>query len=553
MPRVDYCFGCWPGGPVATPPCLRCSSRKDYYASGLCERCHPSAVPKVDSCLDCLAWGATRHWSWLCHGCRSWRRENHVIDPCPSCRRTLTLGQHGVCRLCRRQARSNRSRRGRLDTAAANLHGQQLFIADLFGPRPATASPPPPVPTPPPEPIPTAPTHQQLALFTVSRNLRAHGRRGLPPPPRPALAAALEAHLRDHAETHGWPPRSADEVRHALRVLLGLQDEPGALIKATEVTPLTGIGLPARRTLEVLASAGMLDDDRPSNVARWFEAKIAHLPAPMADELRIWFEVMHCGSTTPPRRRPRTDNAIYLHTRWALPPLEQWAHEGHTSLREIARADIHAALPPSGNPRATRGQALKSIFRVLAGKKVLFTDPTSRIHTGYIPSSQPLPVELALVREGLDSPDPARAALVALMAYHALRSTQLRMIALSDVYDGRLHIEDRDIPLAEPARARIAAYLDHRTRTWPRTANPYLFVNTRSAPRTTPVGPRWVRLIIGPRISPQALREDRILDEARATGGDARRLCDLFGLSISAATRYTDSLGHPQLEHLDGN
>jgi hypothetical protein len=45
----------------------------------------------------------------------------------------------------------------------------------------------------------------------------------------------------------------------------------------------------------------------------------------------------------------------------------------------------------------------------------------------------------------------------------------------------------------------------------------------------------------------QTLREDRILHEAHATGGDPRRISDLFGLSISAATRYTNTIDHPDL------
>lgn len=43
----------------------------------------------------------------------------------------------------------------------------------------------------------------------------------------------------------------------------------------------------------------------------------------------------------------------------------------------------------------------------------------------------------------------------------------------------------------------------------------------------------------------QAIRQDRILDEADATGDDVRQLCDPFGLSIAGAYRYTNSVDHP--------
>ena len=47
-------------------------------------------------------------------------------------------------------------------------------------------------------------------------------------------------------------------------------------------------------------------------------------------------------------------------------------------------------------------------------------------------------------------------------------------------------------------------------------------------------------------LPPQTLR-DRILDEVRATGGGIRRICDLFGLTVSGASRYTATLEHPDL------
>jgi hypothetical protein len=43
----------------------------------------------------------------------------------------------------------------------------------------------------------------------------------------------------------------------------------------------------------------------------------------------------------------------------------------------------------------------------------------------------------------------------------------------------------------------------------------------------------------------QRIRQARILDEARATGGDIRALCDLFGLSVAGAHRYTATVDHP--------
>ena len=105
----------------------------------------------------------------------------------------------------------------------------------------------------------------------------------------------------------------------------------------------------------------------------------------------------------------------------------------------------------------------------------------------------------------------------------------------------------RSIPLAEPVRARIAAWLTYRNQRWPRTVNPHLFSSKRSALRATPVGVGWITNTLG--MTTQAVREDRILNELHATGGDVRRICDLFGLTIAGAARYASVLNHPELDH----
>lgn len=66
-----------------------------------------------------------------------------------------------------------------------------------------------------------------------------------------------------------------------------------------------------------------------------------------------------------------------------------------------------------------------------------------------------------------------------------------------------------------------------------------------TAGKTTEVHRNWVNTTLGFRA--QHLREDRILDEAHASDGDIRRICDLFGLTVGAAQRYIDALQHPDL------
>jgi hypothetical protein len=133
--------------------------------------------------------------------------------------------------------------------------------------------------------------------------------------------------------------------------------------------------------------------------------------------------------------------------------------------------------------------------------------------------------------------------IAALVAFHALAPHQVRDLTLTDLRDGYLRLEGRSIPLAEPVRARLRAYLDYRATRWPATANPHLIIHYRNATHCGPVQADWLTRRLG--ISAQALREDRILHELHATGGDVRRLCDLFGLSIGGAERYLATLDPP--------
>ncbi|MDF1596207.1 MAG: hypothetical protein P1T08_16555 [Acidimicrobiia bacterium] len=376
----------------------------------------------------------------------------------------------------------------------------------------------------------TTPHHlrQQLDLFDQ-------------PDPRLEI---LESISRDRAVRFGWSKVTLKRVLAGIRTLCRLH--PAAdTIRATDVAALTARGLPVSQCLDLFAAAEMLHDDRTPAIEAWFARQVADLPEAMVSELQLWFDVLSNGSTQPPRSRPRSPITIKTRLAWALPTLKAWAYQGHQSLREISRQDVEVALPAGGNPRATLGYALRSIFGTLKAHKTIFTNPTSRIDVGTIDRHQPLPLDPDQIREAFTSTDPGRAVLAGLIAFHGIRSKEIRDLALTDLRDGRLHLPDRTIPLAEPVKTRLAVWLDYRNDRWPHTANPHLFIHHRTATGTGPVGSRWVGLALG--FSPDALRQDRILDEALATSGDVRRISDLFGVTVKTAERYARVLDPPGL------
>jgi hypothetical protein len=198
MREIPYCFECWPGGPVTSPPCRRCGSAREYYTSGLCARCHPHAPGQrspawkdggqgviVDSCPDCCGWGVTRTYGWHI-------RVDHV------------------------------------SLAEATRGGQQLFFAigGMFHQEGLGKQPYAKKTVPPDMSLLRPVTHRQLVLLDWPRDLRAGMRAGFPPVPDLALEAALHEFTREHAARLGWAKGKAERVQRGIRIMLAIQDTP---------------------------------------------------------------------------------------------------------------------------------------------------------------------------------------------------------------------------------------------------------------------------------------------------------------------------------------
>ncbi|WP_219819031.1 MULTISPECIES: hypothetical protein [unclassified Streptomyces] len=546
-PRMDFCYSCLPGGPFTPPPCRACAS-PDYFSQGLCTRCHPGAPLHVGSCRGCLAWGVYRAHSWQCWSCRWWFT-HYPVDACEFCGRESRINGQGACRLCWENARlyQQPGRAPHLETASR--YGQQLFLANLQYDKTGAARrraararelhkrQPPALPE-------TIIGARQLLLFRMPPGHGAVKDRALTKDSR--LLRYCEPVLREHARRHAWTRRQTNSVVHTLKLLDALQDWPGATILASDVAASIRYGGTQTSTVEILAAAGLLVDDRTTAVERYFAKKTTGLPEEMAGQLQLWFDVMLTGSATAPRRRPRHEQTIHLHIQGMAPIWRRWADQGHLSLAEISRKDFVEALPAEGASRLFADQGLRSVFTVLKSRKKVFTNPTRGVPGARSNTTVPVPLDTAKIRDALNSPDSAVALAVALVAFHGLTGPQLAAVQLTDISDGKLALDGKTIPLAGPVRSRLTAYLDHRARSWPSTLNPHLFINRKTAPRTTPTSKLYAWRNLG--VTPQTLREDRILQEIFATGGDVRRICDFFGIGIDAALRYTLVLGPRDLD-----
>jgi hypothetical protein len=133
---------------------------------------------------------------------------------------------------------------------------------------------------------------------------------------------------------------------------------------------------------------------------------------------------------------------------------------------------------------------------------------------------------------------------VALAGVHAARSSTICAILLRDADPGsrRLLLAGRPRPLDDLIAHLLRAWLEDRRTRWPGTANPHLLINAQTALGTGPASRTWVNTALrGHAATVEALRVDRQLEEALATGADPLHLAATFGLDPGTALRYASS------------
>ena len=215
----------------------------------------------------------------------------------------------------------------------------------------------------------------------------------------PALEQArrIAANL---AAARGWNDRIITETSRALAVVLA-GHQPGDMIAWSQLpAALHRRDLSITRTAEILALAGLLDDDRIPSFTSLAQERLALLPAPMAADVRDWLRTRSQGG---PRSRPRDEHTVRMNLNRVHPLLLDWA--GHyIHLREVTAADVIAATGPC--PEACAGRPSPPCARCSATAKktgTIFRDPTRGVRDGQRPliliqPLQPAEIDQATVR-----------------------------------------------------------------------------------------------------------------------------------------------------------
>lgn len=514
----------------------------------------------MTSCAECLAWGLT-YCQGVCLACYNFaaRYRSHA-GGCAACARRLPL-RDGYCRLCWCQARYDRAAEAADARSAVVLapwlervRHHQLFFAAMDS-RPAAPRTLPrrrgekgrPLKPPPAMAARPGAAGIQLPLFASVpgrdyRQVQFDLRRGAAPG-SPWLAWAL--HLAHAAgEARGWQPVTRRGMQRVLVTLLaGHRD--GEVIAASAVHAVARQhSISSHAVTEILATMGILDDDRPDLFSIWLDAKLADLATGLAGEARRWAATLHDGG---PRTQPRSPGTARAYLRAARPALLAWSAR-HDHLREVTRDDILAHLADLyGHERRMAVSALWSLFTWAKKAGVVFRNPATRIRAGKRehPVWQPLTGD-HLAEAVAAAATPSARLCVVLAAVHAARPGAIRALHLDDVdlASRRLRLAGTDRPMGDLTCKVVREWLEYRQRRWPHTANPHLLVSRESALHHGPVSSAYLTSLRGLTATLERLRIDCQLAEALATGFDPLHLAEVFGISEHTAIRYAVNARH---------
>lgn len=353
------------------------------------------------------------------------------------------------------------------------------------------------------------------------------------------LQRSVLSRAADLAEAGGWPPKAVGTLLVALRQVLTDQNGQQRIgMRAVHAA------LPSPTMRKVAASAlnehEILDDDSVPSIQAWIERKSDKLPDGFSDGVRAWLLELHAGGD---RFQPRSRSTLYAYFGRVRPHLVTWSRT-YDHLREVTEQDVIDVLDSTrGHQRTGTFTSLRSLFRFAQRHRLVFTDPTRRLHVGRSPNRSVLPMsdeEVAAVKRAAVTS--AQQLVVALVAVHAVRAAAVRHLMLDDIDLRRRHLRigGTTQPMPELVHRVLREWLAQRRRRWPHTPNPHVLLSNASAAGTEPVSDYYLSWHLAMQDVPlEHLRADRVLHEAVAVNADPLHLTEAFGLRPQTAIEYS--------------
>ena len=222
------------------------------------------------------------------------------------------------------------------------------------------------------------------------------------------------------------------------------------------------------------------------------------------------------------------------------PLLLKWARH-YSHLREITTTDVITATDPLPQAGAARpSTALRSLFSHAKTAGTIFRDPARSIHDGQRLLILLQPLQPAEVDRPRPPPRHLAARLaVALAAVHAAgpRPSGSFISAMSTSATGGWSSRAGP-PARRPDQRLLLAWLQHRGRRWPGTANPHLIIDQQTTMTTRAVSENWLTgTCRGLTATLERLRADRQLEEALTCGADPLHLTAVFRIDDTTAIK----------------
>ncbi|MCX5434534.1 hypothetical protein OHU11_40725 (plasmid) [Streptomyces sp. NBC_00257] len=188
-----------------------------------------------------------------------------------------------------------------------------------------------------------------------------------------------------------------------------------------------------RRIVPFLSERGLLvplERTDPEQAA--VEKLLETVPEHLQDGVKVWVRVLRGEGRRP---SPAMDWAtIRRYAHYHVPVLQEWGRRVE-SLREITPKDIEDAVSArTGNPAHGVHGALRSLFRALKRERIIFRDPARNVSATTYVNNAPRRIPSDRLAGLLGRAPTAMAkAVVALVAIHALGSTEIRRLQLADL------------------------------------------------------------------------------------------------------------------------
>ncbi|MFJ8966692.1 hypothetical protein ACIRG5_45585 [Lentzea sp. NPDC102401] len=360
------------------------------------------------------------------------------------------------------------------------------------------------------------------------------------------------------AEAGGWTPKAVGTMLAGLHRLLSSHTNARPILRS-EVQAQLRSAMFVNVAADVLQEHGMpLDDDVVPTIRTWIDSRSDELPEGFRDDVRAWLLELHAGGD---RVRPRSRATLYAYLGRVQPHLLTWSAT-RRHLREVTEDDVIEVFDSQrGHQRAGTFTSLRSLFKFAKRHRLIFVDPTHRLHVGRAPKRTAMPMtddEFAAVKRAAVTA--VQRLIVALVAVYAARSTTIRLLTLDDVDLTRrcIRIGGTTHQMPDLVHRLLTKWLVERQRTWPHTPNRQVLVSFGSAAGIGPVTDYYLTCRLSMQdVRLEHLRADRVLHEALTVDADPLHLAAAFNLSDQTAIDYSEMarnlLSRPVEDQLPGN